>query len=613
MQSNNLDLGNELRILLADDDEPPHSFSTHFQPIVNVVDGSILGYEALTRGPSNSLLHSPLVLFDVAAHFGLLIELERRLIRLIVRRFISANLPGNLFLNVSADTLTESADRLDLLRGEFREAHLPPTRIVVELTEVRPVNDPEKLMRAIQGLRHLGVIIALDDVGEGFASLKRWAEMRPDFIKIDRHFIDGISRDPVKMEFVRSMLGLASSVGSTVIAEGLESEADLRVLQQIGIQNCQGYLLGKPSPHPRSTLRAEVEQLITSKQKVGLPFAMVPSTRATTAEQLARRNHVVDEKLLCREVVELFREDPELLSLPVLDDEERPIGLLRRATVLTRASDRYFLDLFGKRQCTILMDKEPLRFDAATSLSVMSEVVANLRESYITDGFIVTRHGQYFGTGKVTDLLKAVSDLQLFTARYANPLTQLPGNVPIDRHIDLLLSAEKPFTVAYFDLDNFKPYNDIYGYKKGDEIIQLCARVIQQSLDDHLDFLGHVGGDDFIAVMQSENWEARVQSVLAQFDTEIEKYFDAPHLAARGYVTMDRRGQEVFHPLCSVSAGIAMIDPHEYGTHAEVAMVASEAKRQAKKDPGSSYFVERRRNQRRLLEESVNVEHTRPN
>jgi len=97
----------------------------------------------------------------------------------------------------------------------------------------------------------------------------------------------------------------------------------------------------------------------------------------------------------------------------------------------------------------------------------------------------------------------------------------LPGNSPIDDQIDFLLAAEEAFTVCYFDLDHFKPFNDVYGFSMGDAMIQMTAKIITELCDHELDFVGHIGGDDFIALFRSADWEARCRAMLTKFGVDV--------------------------------------------------------------------------------------------
>jgi len=569
----------------------------HFQPLVDVDRAQILGFEALTRGPADTPLHSPLVLFETAARVGRLVELERLVVRLALRRFRELNLPGQLFLNLTADTLLATSERGALIAREFAQLDLPASRVVIELTETRPILDVERLQDSMRSLRELGFVVALDDLGEGFASLKRWMDIRPDFVKIDRHFIDGIAQDPLKQQFVRSILEMASSSGCTVVAEGLEQLSDLSVLRRLGVPVCQGYLLARPSSAPRAVLRAEVDALLAPEhRRRNADWLRLPPDAITTAAQLARRSHTVTPKLSCQAVVDMFQRDEQLFSMPVLDPANRPIGLLRSLQVLKRSAERYFMDIHEKRSCTALMDMQPLVFDAHTSLRDMSEAIASLDDRLMVDGFIVTRDGEYFGTGRSTDLLKAVSDLQVHSARYANPLTLLPGNVPTDQHLDALLHDSRDFVAVAWDIDHFKPFNDVYGYAAGDDIIKLCAQILVTAADPELDFVGHIGGDDFVMVLSSADWASRLQQVCEAFDRQVRPFFSAEHLALGGYITLNRQNQESFNPLPTLSGGVIPVQPGTFDGVRALSAALAEPKHVAKCRTGPSrFFVDRRR------------------
>ncbi|MFG6440769.1 bifunctional diguanylate cyclase/phosphodiesterase [Roseateles sp. LKC17W] len=575
------------------------SFDIHFQPLVAIDRADIYGFEALTRAPADGPLHSPLVLFEAAARLGRLVELERLIVQSATQRFKALGLPGSLFLNVTADTLLGAREHAGRLAMQLQELGLPTSRVVIELTETRPIDDLEQLDGALQALRERGFRVALDDLGEGFASLRRWMEMRPDFVKIDRHFIDGIAQEPLKQQFVRSIVEMAATSGCEVVAEGLEQEPDLDVLRRLGVTLCQGYLFARPSATPRTSLSVPWSgRLATAAQPrllqndLALPLGQ---GAITSAAQLARRGLTVTPDTNCRSIVDLFHGDDQLLAIPVLDGQQRPIGVLRSLHVLKRSTERFFMDIFDRRSCAELMDPHPLVFDVATPLRAMSDAVANLDERLLIDGFIITRDGTYFGAGRSSDLLKAVSDLQVHAARYANPLTLLPGNVPLDNHLERLIEAGETFAAVVWDIDHFKPFNDVYGYRIGDDIIRLAARVLTQAVDPQLDFVGHVGGDDFVLAMVSPDWEARLTRICQAFDAGVRSFFSAEHLAAGGYVTLNRQHQPSFHPLPTFSAGAILHVPGSFDNARALSAALAEPKRVAKGRAGNSrYFIDRR-------------------
>jgi diguanylate cyclase (GGDEF)-like protein len=333
-------------------------------------------------------------------------------------------------------------------------------------------------------------------------------------------------------------------------------------------------------------------------QETRPPAAPAPATtlfgQPVDARALVRTCPTVHQRYTCNQIVRIFHDDPSLNCMAVLDDEQRIVGVLRSLNILRRGTEGFFHELTGRRSCTQIMDPDPLVFDASVPLLTMSAAVGALDDRHLVDGFFVTEHGKYLGAGRMTDLIRAVSEHHIAVARYANPLTMLPGNVPIDQHIQRSLAAQQHFVVGYFDLDNFKAYNDVYGYSAGDAVIQLAASVLRAQTDEMLDFLGHVGGDDFVAVFSSTDWERRTQQALHQFDREVLRHVRSEHIEAGGLLTNNRQGVEVFHSLVSLSAGIVRIAPGDYALSSEISSRLVEAKKQAKRSPGSSYFVDRR-------------------
>lgn len=230
-----------LHLILAHGD-----IHTLFQPILSLSEQRLFGYEALTRGPSGSPLHAPLPLFSAARHAGRLSELEQLCRKRACQRFHQLELGGKLFLNVSPETLLDPGHQPGYTLQLLESLGIPPQRVVIELTEQTPIDDFALLDAALHHYRAMGFAIALDDLGAGYSSLRLWSELRPDYVKIDRHFIDGIHRDPVKREFVGSILQMARAARARVIAEGVEQVEELHLLAQMGVDLVQGYLLGRP-------------------------------------------------------------------------------------------------------------------------------------------------------------------------------------------------------------------------------------------------------------------------------------------------------------------------------------------------------------------------------
>lgn len=232
--------------------------------------------------------------------------------------------------------------------------------------------------------------------------------------------------------------------------------------------------------------------------------------------------------------------------------------------------------------------------DKDMSLQELSSLISDMEPHYLSYGFIITDEGKYLGMGSVHDLLREITQMQIKAARYANPLTMLPGNVPISEHMDKLLEAKAPFHACYCDLDSFKPFNDVYGFRRGDELIQYVGSLLNDEISNEFDFIGHVGGDDFILILQSQDWESRCNKILSAIENAMPGFYDAEHRQLGGIETDDRTGNRMFYPFVSLSIGAVFVEPEHFSSHHEVSSAIATAKKQAKKISGNSLFVERR-------------------
>ncbi len=184
------------------------------------------------------------------------------------------------------------------------------------------------------------------------------------------------------------------------------------------------------------------------------------------------------------------------------------------------------------------------------------------------------------------------------TNRRVSPLTGLPGNVQIHAELKKRLSNKEEFAVLYLDLDNFKSYNDVYGFLKGDEIIKFTARTILKHVhacEIENSFVGHIGGDDFIAIVDSKKSESICQDIIAEFDAKVTEYFTEED-ARRGYLEVaNRRNIIEQFPLTSISIGVVIVETKRFSNILEIGEVGAQIKHIAKTIMGSSYAIDRRK------------------
>lgn len=194
-------------------------------------------------------------------------------------------------------------------------------------------------------------------------------------------------------------------------------------------------------------------------------------------------------------------------------------------------------------------------------------------------------------------IIKNLSRL-LTVNRTVSPLTGLPGNLPIQTELKKRLLKKEPFVVLYFDLDNFKAYNDVYGFLKGDEIIKLTSRIITKNihaLENTDAFVGHIGGDDFVAITDGDiDYDKACQNIIAEFDVEVLKLFNDADIERRYIEVQNRKGIMEQFPLTSISIGVVVADAKRFANTLEIGEVGAQVKHLSKTTMGSSYAIDRR-------------------
>jgi EAL domain-containing protein (putative c-di-GMP-specific phosphodiesterase class I) len=225
-----------------------HQITTVFQPIVDILHGGLLGFEALSRGPAGTQSHSPINLFEAAAATDLVFELDRHCRRRALRTARDLPLPHRLFINVVPASMYDpdfqGASLIRLLEG----LGLSPERIVLEVSEQYAIENYTLFVEALQNFTQMGFSIAVDDIGAGYSGLEKIAHLNPRYLKFDMQLVRDIDRSHVKKEMARALKTFADKMDSQIIAEGIEREGEQKACVDLGIDFGQGYLLARPAP-----------------------------------------------------------------------------------------------------------------------------------------------------------------------------------------------------------------------------------------------------------------------------------------------------------------------------------------------------------------------------
>jgi EAL domain-containing protein (putative c-di-GMP-specific phosphodiesterase class I) len=226
------------------------SLSVHFQPILDVHAPRPRPHyvEALVRGPRGTTVEAPTILFEYARKKNKEAVVDRACVEVILDSAV--HLPPDLTvgINVHASTLAMDSGFVEFVAASLARRGISARRLVIEIVEHAPPWDVVSLRAALAGLRALGARLALDDVGLGHSNYLMILECRPDYFKVDRHFVDGCHADFHRRAVLASVAQLAEPFGARVVAEGVEASADMDALKRLGITLVQGFLFGRPAP-----------------------------------------------------------------------------------------------------------------------------------------------------------------------------------------------------------------------------------------------------------------------------------------------------------------------------------------------------------------------------
>ena len=554
-----------------------------FQPLADLREGSIYAHEALIRGPEGSSMHTPDTLLELARREGILQDFELLCAFTALVQWGALGAPGRLFVNISADALVHGvalagAERL----GEVvRSTGVSPRMLVLEITEHERVSDMPLLRQAIKAVHACGARMALDDFGDGRSSLRLWSEVKPDFVKIDKYFIHDISDHPENLQMLQAIKGIADVFGTTLIAEGIETRDDLRALRDLDIPYGQGWLLGRPARAPRDAVDGPALEVMHDRRVAVLPHLGQTARPGVLRSLLVVQAPTASPTTSNDAVAAMFREHTDLHALAVVEGT-RPVALINRQHFMNHYATLYFREVHGRKSCLAFANPSPRVVELDCDVDQLVGILTSQDQRYLSDGYIVTDNGRYLGLGTGDQLVRAVTETRIEAARHANPLTFLPGNIPISLHMQRLLDAGTEFVACYADLNNFKPFNDHYGYWRGDQMIRLVARLAMAHCDARRDFVGHVGGDDFMLIFQSSNWLQRCKNIVDEFAREALALFDDAARLAGGIEAEDRHGVRRFFACTTLAIGAVRIAPGRFRHAEEVANLAAVAKREAK-------------------------------
>ncbi|MES1939351.1 EAL/GGDEF domain signaling protein [Salinisphaera sp. T5B8] len=555
-----------------------------FQPIVSLNSGRCYGVEALMRGYGDAGFSTIDRVFDYAHANDLLVETDALLKQLAVEKFcrISHHRALRLFFNLDNRLFGLPGFRAVSTMQLLEQYGLRASSMVLEVSERKHLDRGRASRDILQFFRDSTVQVALDDFGTGFSGLALLYDTHPEYVKIDRYFVADIGSNRKKKVFLSHVVSLARTLGIRVVAEGVETEAEFYTCREIGCDLVQGYLIQRPT--------TRVDQLVPVYEVVGRIRG-----NDRRREQLESRfvgdqldgAPAIDVDMRMEDIFESFRVNPQRSFFPFLDDNRHPIGVIRETELKEYIYSPYGRDLLSRKKIDDHLDLFVRRCPVADINTPIDTILEQYAVSPSRDGVIITEDGRYRGVLSAEALVLAVQERNLELARDQNPLTGLPGNPSIERFIGTHLPDANALTLMYFDLDNFKTFNDAYGFRMGDRALRMFAERLSKVFGGFGGLVAHIGGDDFFGGLQNVSFAAGFEaalSVVASFRRDAESLYDEKHRQAGYIVGHDRRGQRARFALLSASCALVQLagqsgQRHECALMGLITRLKEEAKR----------------------------------
>lgn len=272
----------------------------------------------------------------------------------------------------------------------------------------------------------------------------------------------------------------------------------------------------------------------------------------------------------------------------VIASEGRPLGLVMKENMNQLLAGQFGLPLYWNRSIAKIMDEEALVVDANWPVEQVAQMAMARDISRLYHVVIITRDEKLIGAASIRSILECMTQLRTEEARTANPLTGLPGNAAIQRELQRRIDEKRPFAIIYADLDYFKWFNDCFGFSQGDELIRFLSAVLQHVAGlagGKDDFVGHIGGDDFIFLTEAGDSEKLCRLILSRFNGGVGAYYGNAEVPA----VTDRGGNQVMQEGVSLSLSLLLWDGVQEVTTAAMSHAAAQLKKQAKSIAGSAY------------------------
>ena len=574
-------------ILLLEKVLESRCIKTVYQPIVSLTDGQIFGYEALSRISDKKLDINILQLFRIAEKMGRTWELEKLCREIALVNFANMNNGKKLFLNVDPNVMHDEEFREGFTKGRLEEYGLNSDNVIFEITERVAVTDNEAFLSSVYHYKNQNYGIAIDDVGAGFSGLKIILDVKPKFIKLDLNLIRDIDKDEIKQLLCKAMVDFGKNAGIQLIAEGIETEEELKTLIKLKVDFGQGYFLSVPQEIFDSIAPRKEEMVVKCYSKHYCEN--IRNFAYPTIEHLSKPGDIFSPDENVEIIYDALKIDPTITEFTIVKNGTA-VGFMTKTNLNEMLGGRYGFYLYSKKKIKQVMKTDFLRVNYNMSIDQVSRIAMQRPAEQLYNPIVVEKEDKYMGIVTIKGLLEACTKIEIDTAMHTNTLTKLPGNLIIEREIAHRMASDNPYCIIYIDLDNFKAYNDAYGFQNGDLMLTLVADILKEcSLKN--EFVGHIGGDDFIMICDYHEADVLCMSIINNFSSQVISLYSDEDLKNGSILAKNRHGVAETFPIASLSIAGISNKTKTYRNNNDFSKDISQLKKKCKRQIGNFFEI----------------------
>jgi diguanylate cyclase (GGDEF)-like protein len=566
-----------------------------YQPIVSLADGQTFGYEALSRISETELEMDIGQMFKTADRTNKAWELEALCRTKALKNSVHIKDGKKLFLNVNPNIMHDEkfregftvTEKAGFTKNRLNEYGLDIDNIIFEITERVAIMDSEAFMGSIKHYRDQNYGIAIDDVGAGYSGLNTIANVRPNIMKLDMDLIRNIDKDETKQFLCKAMVDFCKNAGILLIAEGIETEEELKTLIKLNVDLGQGYFLDIPRQMFADIAQEKIETIKNAHNKKYTE--KIKSSIYPIIGHLSKQGYCFSPEEKIEDIYETLRLNPVITDFVVIEDEY-VVGFVSRTTLIELLGGRYGFSLFAGKNIRELAGTDFLRVNYNMSVDQVSRLAMQRPFEQLYNPIVVEREGKYSGIVTIKDLLDSSTKVEIDIAMHSNPLTGLPGNLLIEKEILNRIFGDSPYCILYYDLDSFKAYNDAYGFQNGDKMLALVAEILKSCAVKN-EFIGHIGGDDFITICDYHEGENYCKKVLDQFAMKVTALYRDEDIKNGFIISKNRHGVTENFSLASLSIAGISNKTKTYQNPDDFSKDIAQLKKKCKKQPGNYFEI----------------------